>query len=172
LKKSADYKSILSECRETAIKQKLFGLCDDQNQQPAFTDINMENQGSKWIAYVENENQLPIQFTPIDNCVKFRREDKSLESTCDGILEFFDSIIFVELKIQRSDWISHGIEQLENTISLFEKYELLTQYTRKMAHLCNKKHPYFPYSQKDTMTKFKTLTGVRLRIESHIKISA
>jgi hypothetical protein len=80
--------------QETPRKDKLFGICDDENGTPAYTDVSNR---AKWIAEVINEDNKSIIFTPIDNCIiiyKSGTPDK--ESTCDGMLAFTHSLFLLD----------------------------------------------------------------------------
>ena len=56
-----------STCNEQELTHELFGVCDDQNGNKAYTDID---NNAKWIATVSNEAQINIEFIAIDNCIK------------------------------------------------------------------------------------------------------
>ena len=86
-----------TNCTEKPRKDKLFGICDDQDGEKAYShNATPEN----WIAIVVNNNEELVTFTAIDNCIiVFKPGTKDEESTCDGVLTWNDSIYLVELKI-------------------------------------------------------------------------
>ena len=125
---------------QKSINKPLFGLCDDQNNTPAYIDINDEN---NWIASIINPATKIILYTAIDNCIEIRRENGEMDNRCDCMLNYPENIIFVELKNKGSDWISEGINQIEVTITNFGKNHNLTVIKHKRAFVANKKHPNF-----------------------------
>lgn len=46
--------------------QSEFGLCDDPSPTPAYIDIDISHKDEKWIAIVDNSNEIEIIFTAID----------------------------------------------------------------------------------------------------------
>lgn len=154
-----------------SITDKLeFGICDDQPQKPAYLDFNNK---SKWIATVENANNILITFTAIDDCINIPMVDDKMPKRCDGMLTYESNLIFVELKernYKNQVWIEEGKEQLKNTIDLFLNNNI-KNYRSKKAYIANSKKPKFPYSHKETMQKFRNETGFMLTIEAKIKIS-
>jgi len=150
--------------------QPRFGLCDEPppSQKPAYIDIS--NEETKWIAVVENLNQIEVNFTAIDNCIAI---DESEGMRCDGMLTYHKHIIFIELKsrnYRNSIWIEEGEKQLENTINIFAKNHDMVNYKSKKAYIANGKKPKFQYAHKDRMQRFKNKTGFRLSIENTIII--
>ena len=57
---------------QTFSNHKQFGLCDEPPpaSNPAYID---EDNGSKWIAVVVNEDRYYVTFTAIDNCIVIKR---------------------------------------------------------------------------------------------------
>ncbi|ULJ59986.1 hypothetical protein [Wielerella bovis] len=84
---------------------KLFGLCDDDDNLPAYSD---SRQPEKWIATVLNPNGFGVQFYAIDKRIKIII-DGNEQSLCDGMLIFQEKLYLVELKVQRAEWINHAI---------------------------------------------------------------
>ncbi|HLO85174.1 MAG TPA: hypothetical protein VK203_09205 [Nostocaceae cyanobacterium] len=153
--------------------QSKFGLCDDlaPAKNPAYIDTEDCN---KWIAVVENNKELEVIFTAIDNCIEILRPDGKMASRCDGMLTYDGKIIFVELKQRNytnSVWIEDGEKQLRKTISVFIKDNDLDSYKSKKAYIANSKRPQFHYLHKDRMQNFRNDTGVILSIQNTIKIS-
>lgn len=119
-----------TKCKESSRRDKLFGICDDQNGTKAYTNATDD---AKWIARVINDNDLDISFTAIDNCIIVLQEGrKDKESTCDGMLTFSNSLYLVELKKQGTGgWLSDAKSQLENTIRLLRSRHNLEEYKYK-----------------------------------------
>lgn len=160
------------ESCQTTSDNKVFGLCDDSApaKKPAY--IN-EDEGSKWIAVVENEAKHPITFTAIDNCIEIRRADGKMEKRCDGMISYNKSIIFVELKqrsIKGSVWVKEAESQLKATIGVFEKTKFSKTFSIKKAYISNSDQPKFKVSQSRRMENFYTETGYVLRIEARIRV--
>ena len=158
---------------QSQINQPKFGLCDDPPplENPAYIDTV---DCSKWIAIVENTQEIEVIFTAIDKCIEILRSDGKMDSRCDGMLTYNNSIIFVELKARKytnSVWIDDGDRQLRKTIAVFINHNDLAIYKSKMAYIANSKKPQFPYSHKEKMQKFRTDTGFRLIIQNTIKVS-
>lgn len=153
-------------CQEQVRKDVLFGICDDQNNTPAYTTVST---AKTWIAKVENDENKSVIFTAIDNCIEIRRENGEMGNRCDGMLTYDQNIVFIELKDERSNWIPHAIEQLEATILQFNQADLLT-YRHRRAFACNKRHPNFHVINNELSQRFFTNHRVRLNIQATIKI--
>ena len=160
-----------STCQSQTNQYK-FGLCDDPNKDkdPAYIDTV---DCSKWIAIVENNQEIEVIFTAIDNCIEILRSDGTMDNRCDGMLTYNNHIIFVELKERnfRNKWVGKGEEQLKNTINVFIANHDLAIYKSKKAYIANNKKPTFQSSQITRMDKFKDETGFRLIIQNTIEIS-
>ena len=158
---------------QSQTNQPKFGLCDDPppSKDAAYIDTD---DCSKWIAIVENNQELEVIFTAIDNCIEILRSDGKMDNRCDGMLTYNSKIIFVELKERKSknsNWVGKGEEQLKNTISVFIANHDLAIYKFKIAYIANNKKPNFPSSQMERMDRFKDETGFRLIIQNTIKVS-
>jgi hypothetical protein len=157
---------------QSQTNQYKFGLCDDANKDkdPAYIDTV---DCSKWIAIVENNQEIEVIFTAIDNCIEILRSDGTMDNRCDGMLTYNNHIIFVELKERnfRNKWVGKGEEQLKNTINVFIANHDLAIYKSKKAYIANNKKPNFQSSQITRMDKFKDETGFRLIIQNTIEIS-
>lgn len=161
---------LLTDCKEPTRSQGLFGICDDQNNTAAYTDLVNPD---KWIAKVINEKNIEVSFTAIDNCILILKEGtKDKESTCDGMLTFENSIYLVELKKQiTGGWIPDAIDQLENTIKLITSRHTLKEFKYKKAFACNRKHPNFKTMDNEFSKRFFQRTnGFRIDVQSEIKI--
>lgn len=154
-------------CQEPPITAASFGIVDDQTSAKAYTDLeDPEN----WVAIVKNDQQVAVTFTAIDNCVEVLRPDGNMERRCDGMLTYAENIVFVELKDQRLGWMSDAIDQLEITISQFVDHHDMSQFRRRRAFACNKRHPNFAVIENETMKRFFRERGVRLNVQAEIVI--
>lgn len=159
-----------TDCEESSRNDKLFGICDDQNGQRAFTDTT---DYKKWIAKVINNNETDVKFTAIDNCIiVLKVGTKNKESSCDGMLTFSQSLYLVELKKQGTGgWIGDAKEQLENTIKLISKKHDLSNFKYKKAFACNKKHPNFTViDAAERKSFFERTNGFRFDTQAEIVI--
>jgi len=159
-----------STCREASKTESEFGICDDQNQTKAYTLTTNKN---KWIATVKNDNNKSVSFTAIDNCILVYKEGtKDKESTCDGMLNFTDSLYLVELKDKgHSGWKAEAVSQLENTIRLINEHHNLDTVKYKKAYACNKKFPVFRViDAAERKAFFHRTKGYRLDIQAEIVI--
>lgn len=151
--------------------KRTFGLCDDElpPHKHAYLD---ENDGSKWIAIVENGTQIEVKFVALDHCIKLLKPDGKKEDRCsDGLLEYDSAIIFVELTTAtHKKWKSDKDEQLRITISHFEKTKESKQYEIKKAYIANSNFRVLRPSYQSRMDKFLNDTGYDLRIENRIVI--
>lgn len=147
--------------------EALFGLCDDEDSKPAYISHNKE---IAWNATVVNDNNVDVMFTAIDNCIDIRRQDGNLESRCDGMLTYPDNIVFVELKNQRADWITDGINQLDATIDVYKANADILSIRKRRAVVVNKRHPHFQKLGNEMMQRFFSKHRVRLHIGGTIKI--
>lgn len=135
--------NFFDKTQKTSSSNSQFGLCNDQPpaENPAYID---EQNRSSWIGIVDNPVNKQVDFYPIDHCVplfrpKIAKEKnqilrkihtviiqcfniKELESRCDGVLRFSNSLFFVELKTRTSHkWLATGktvgsIERLDQSI--------------------------------------------------------
>ncbi len=159
-----------SPCKEAPRTDLVFGICDDQNGQKAYTDTTTR---SKWMATVKNNQPLEVVFTPIDNCMPiFKEGSKDQESTCDGMLTFKDSLYLIELKEkEKHAWKSEAFAQLSNTIRLLYANHDLSQFRYKKAFACNKRHPNFSVLDVETRKEFfKKTNGFRIDAQAEIVI--
>lgn len=156
---------------QTIINASVFGICDDPPPpaKPAYIDTINQN---KWIASVENINQRELTFVAIDNCIEIFRNDGNMDSRCDAMITFQDTIIFVELKDrQSSGWLAKGESQLRNIIGIFAANYDLSSYKSKIAYVSNKSKPNFQSGQMTRIQKFKNDTGFALKISTVITLS-
>jgi hypothetical protein len=157
-----------TNCTEKPRKDKLFGICDDQDGEKAYS---LSTTSDNWIAIVINNNEESVTFTAIDNCIiVYKPETKNEESTCDGALIWNDSIYLVELKIQATGgWLPKSIEQLENTIKLLSP-DFLEKFKYKKAYACNRKHPNFTTIDNELNKRFFREFGFRIDAQREIII--
>jgi hypothetical protein len=154
--------------QEPPINDVLFGLCDNEDGNVAFTDKTDKN---KWIATVENPDGLTLFFTAIDKGVI--KDDEYLgHKRCDGMLTSDKHLYFIELKNEREKWIPKGISQLESTIKLFEGAHprMKDLYAHRRAYVCNKRHLHFHRINNEEKIYFRTTYGFRLYIDAIISL--
>ncbi len=156
-------------CKEQEITNRKFGICDDEDGNKAYTNID---DSSKWVATVSNENNVKIGFTAIDNCIEvFKESSKDKESSCDGMLLFNKSLYLVELKNQATGgWLPKAIDQLKNTIKLMNNNDIIEGITYKKAYACNRKHPNFQVIDHERKRRFYSETGFRIDAQAEIVI--
>lgn len=161
-----------TDCKESPKTDSLFGLCDDENGEKAYTDIENNN---KWIAIVENGTQKPISFTAIDNCLEiFKEGTNDKESTCDGMLTFGQHLYLVELKNTPSGgWKLDAFKQLENTVKLIQLNPKFVEFKYKKAFACNRrrKYPRFTTIDNERNKRFFMNYGFRIGIQIKIVIN-
>ncbi len=157
------------ECREKPRTDEKFGICDDGNQQKAYTDLSCPPQ---WVAEVSNQCKKQVDFYALDNCISFYKDDSISEKykICDGMLVFNDSLYLVELKDSRTGSIPKAKEQLESTIENLKKSADLSRFRKKKAYICNRKHPNFRIIEHSEKQEFHSNTGFRLVINAKIVI--
>ena len=159
-----------TDCKEDTRKEKQFVICDDQNGTKAYTDTT---DSTKWIAIVKNVKEIDVSFTAIDNCIiVFKEGTKDIESSCDGMLTFAESLYLVELKKQGTGgWISDAKGQLENTIRLISENHDLSSFRYKKAFACNRKHPSFTVIDiAERRSFFERTRGFRIDVQAEIVI--
>ena len=154
-----------AKCQTENIRDKEFGICDDEDENektPAYVD---SAQPEKWVAVVKNMSEKSINFTAVDNCVEIMREDGTPDFRCDAMLTNEDNIVFVELKEQMAGWITHAVdEQLQTTIDNFKTNHDISKYRHKRAFVCNKKYPNFRVNYKGKMDAFYKKNHIRLNL--------
>lgn len=156
-------------CKEADRTDLIIGICDDQDNTKAYTDITDKN---KWIAVIKNNSGLSVSFTPIDNCIIILKEgSQNKESTCDGMITFHESLFLIELKVQNSGgWKSKALEQLENTVKLLLKNHDLSNIKYKKVFACNRKHPNFYVIDNEKNKRFFKSYGFRIDVQAEIVI--
>jgi hypothetical protein len=150
--------------------EDVFGICDDPppSEDPAYLDFTDD---SKWIAWVDNEKGKVITFTAIDHCIDIKRPNGEKESTCDGLLQYDTTLMFVELKDRDSKgWLGKARDQLQITIDKYKTDVGLTGYTRFYSYASNKQRPHFKAANSVFTEMFKDNTGFVLIIDPVIKI--
>jgi hypothetical protein len=146
------------EEHKTHSNKELFGLCDDDNDLPAYIDEDLGNKDSKWIALVNNDSHKEVDFYPIDHCIELKRPDGNDAQKCEGIVCYGDSyIIFTELKNKNSSWLSKAMDQIIETMSFFfNDYD--SRSYRIKAWICNKQLTNQNYFQQINEFKDRTKT--------------
>jgi len=155
---------LVNTCKEPARTDSIFGLCDDQNGEKAYSTID---NASKWIATVKNDKNIELVFTPIDNCL-IKSYELEGRGRCDGLLTSPDHLYFIELKDVAKSWISEAVEQLESTINLFKENHDITTFRHKKAFACNKQHGHFHHFDNESNLAFFRKHKVRIDIQAEI----
>jgi hypothetical protein len=97
---------------------------------------------SKWIAIVNNPVREIVSFYAIDNCVLILRPNDEMESRCDGLLLYSNTLIFIELKSREGgQWLKKGREQLTTIVNLFKSDYNSYTYDKVEAYVCNSLRP-------------------------------
>lgn len=144
-----------------------FGICDNQNQSPAFCTVDNE---VRWGAEVLNQTKKNVRFVAIDNCIDIRRPNGDMERRCDAMLTYEDGIDFVELKDVARGSIADGAEQIFITLRVFTRFHDLKQFRRRRAFICNIQHPNFRRINLETKQRFESEFGMRLFVQHDIVI--
>ncbi len=153
-------------CQEPSINESLFGICDNQNDEKAYTNINNP---AIWIATVKNDRNINLVFTAIDKCV-IKDHEESGRGRCDGMLTSNDHLYFIELKDQARNWKKGAIEQLESTIKFFIDNHDISAFKHKKAFACNKQHKHFQEIDHELSLRFFRTYGVRIDAQAEIII--
>ncbi len=156
-------------CKSTTSKDK-FGLCDDPPpaNNPAYID---EDSSEQWIAEVENKSEIPVDFHAIDNCIEILRPNGEMESRCDCMLHYNNSLVFAELKDRGyRGWISKGSKQISNTLRIFKENYNIEEFDKVEAYVCNKQRPLAITGFNTTVQRFKDETRLTLKPDRNIKI--
>ena len=151
-------------CQEPSLNHDLFGLCDDQNGDKAYTNIN---DPAKWTAIVKNDNRRDLIFIAIDKCV-IKDNEEAGRGRCDGMLTSSEHLFFIELKDEKKGWITGAIEQLESTIQFFIANHDISIYKHKKAYACNKRHRHFQEIDNELKKQFFRTYKVRLDVQGKI----
>ena len=151
-------------CQEPPIKEKLFGICDDENGEKAYTNTD---DNLKWIATVKNEKQKELVFTAIDKCV-IKDDEQQGRGRCDGMLTSSELIYFIELKNKARSRIIDAIDQLESTIKFFIENHDTSKFRHKKAFTCNKHHKPFKVIDNELNSRFFRTYGFRIDAQAEI----
>lgn len=155
-------------CQQSCTEDS-FGLVDFKTEKHARISLD---EPDKWVARVENPNAVNVTFTAIDGCGDFvSGQLPKKQRICDCILIYSKAIIFVELKDGKENWVPDAKDQMEQSITLFRQHHDLEQmFSKRVAHLCNRQHPYYQHTKKSEMEQFYQTHKVRLNISATIKI--
>lgn len=163
-----------SGCKHSSSK-KTFGLCDDidasgSTSSPAYID---EQNGSNWIATIDNHHKDKIDFYAIDNCLVFPLTAGKPSKRCDGMLISGNKIAFVELKSRNEDgakWVADAEEQIRSAITFFKTTDDADKYKIKRAYIVNNMRPQSRTSQAQRMERFLDETEYRLFVKARIAL--
>lgn len=159
-----------ADCQTTTGAMK-FGLYDAEDKTPVkiiFTDEEI------WNATVLNCNSKEILITAIDNCIDVFKQNGEMDTRCDCLLTYGNTILFVELKNKRGSWQSEGLAQIENIakIMISENPTFYNQFTKRKAIVANRKYqsPAFQESNKEQRQEFWSKYRMRIQFETTIDI--
>ena len=126
---------------------------------------------TNWIATVKNPVAgREITFKPVDGCIEILKGNGKLKTSCDGMLLYEQTIIFVELKDKKdpsTKWVAKGEDQLKETIKEFVAAHGRAGKTLR-AFLCNKQQPTTQESHATIINRFAKAVNVLLRVEAEI----
>ena len=144
--------------------EPFFGLVD----LPPAT-ISLDNE-TNWNAEIDNSAQsFTITLTAIDGCIEIPRAEGE---RCEAMITYDNAIMFIELKDRDSGrWAGKARDQLENSIRLYDRDADLGVFTRKYAHIANKRRPYFKSGGSSFFQEFEDRTDFVLRVSYEIKIT-
>ena len=160
-----------NEENKQSTNASIFGLCDDNDKQPAYLDTSNR---TNWIGIIENKQEIEIVFYPIDNSVEIKREDGTDAQRCEGIVSYDNlrNLLFVELKDRRlvpADWLHDASEQIKESMRFFfDNYEK-EQFSKIRAWICNKQLTNQNYWQKIKQFK-KDTNGVVLYVQKNLSL--
>lgn len=133
---------------------KVLGICDPEGERPAHTTSG--NEGLKWIAIIQNPQNMGVQFVPIDKNILIYRANGDMEKTCDGMILYGPNICFVELKdVRVGGWLSEAIGQLAKTIEIFNLNHNYRDFEKRHAYPANCRHPQFQCSCREQLQEFR-----------------
>ncbi|HEV3412222.1 MAG TPA: hypothetical protein VG101_07080 [Puia sp.] len=150
--------------------EKVFWICDDPppSANRAYLDFSDD---TKWFAWVDNDKEKNVTFTAIDHCIEIKRPNGETESSCDCMLQYDTTLIFVELKDRDSGrWLGKARDQLQITIDKYKSNVGLNGYTRFYSYVANRQRPYFNAASPALAEQFEDDTGFVLVIDHFIKI--
>lgn len=154
--------------------EEKIGICDPEGERPAYSTSD-ENSPDKWVATIKNAGNVNIQFIPVDKNIVYYRDDGQKESSCDGMILYNNdsSICFVELKdVRTSGWISDAVNQLRETITVFNKNHNYRNFSDRTAYAANCCHPNFQTSCRERLQEFRSQTHFRLAPQATIEIKS
>ncbi len=159
-----------AEC-QVLTKEKRFGLFDAEDTSPV--QIKLVDEKS-WNAIVINDNCVELIFTAIDNCVEMLRDDGEMDSRCDAMLIYNNTLLFIELKNKRDSWQSLGLSQIEATIKrmIVEHQVFYNGFAKRKAIVANAKYrfPCFQEVNLEQREYFMKNYKTRIQFEAEIII--
>ena len=145
-----------------------FGVMDNSKAYIVKSDVSSCN------AIIIN-NIFKLNFVPVDNHIKLRRENGEIAKRCDCMLyddNKTEIIIFIELKQRKDaeDAFSDGKEQLNETISFFKVSHPDHICKKKCAFVANSVSPSVSPVHNTSIYKFLNETGFVLYVKHNIDI--
>lgn len=135
-----------------------FGIGDD-GKLAYTTSIDSELR----IGVVKNPSERLVQFTPLDHNLPAKKNGKDEESLCDGMLHIEETkeIDFVEIKTGHVNATHDAIEQLQNTITIFNSVHVAKDFNTRRAFVIDKHH-HFNCSDKQLLQHFYNVYHFRV----------
>lgn len=156
---------------QSQTNKKIFGLYDAEDKTPAIVTFDED---LNWNATVLNEEEKEVLFTAIDNCIEMLRENGEMENRCDGILQYDNVLLFVELKNKREAWQAEGLAQIEVTIRRIKEANetFYLSFSKRKAIVANAQNqkPNFQVANMEQREYFMREYKVRLQFEAEIII--
>lgn len=151
-------KAGVKPCKSTTRSQR-FGIIDNLPEQgePAFIQEYREDEWDVIVAK-QTASDYEVIFKAIDNCLEFPEPENANEENkkCDGMLVFYDYLIFVEIKYQSGrKYTEEAMRQLSRTIQVFQQSHDLNKYNIRKAYVSNSAKPKAPIITETTREKFK-----------------
>lgn len=151
--------------------EEVFGICDEPppSKDPAYLNFS---DVAKWIACVDNSKKKNINLTAIDHCIEIKKNNNDTESSCDCMLQYDTTLLFVELKDRdsRHGWVGKARNQLKITINTYKAEVGLNGYNQYYGYIANRKKPNFHSAGPELAEKFENDTGFLLIVNPVIKI--
>ena len=159
------------EC-QTITKVKRFGLFDAEDQTPALIKFDDEE---SWNATVINDNSTELLFTAIDNCIEILRNNGEMDSRCDVMLTYENTLLLIELKNKRDSWQQEGLSQIESTLKriMIENPAFYNGFKKRKAIVANAKYqfPSFQAANLEQREYFWRSYRARVQFDSEIVIN-
>ena len=122
--------------------QDEFYIFDEQNQTPVKLLLDSHGIEHGYIV-VNNDLHLSVGFIPVDNKIKFYRDDGTEDNVCDALVFTDRRVTFIEIKDVKGRWKAVAKKQVEATIAYYN-LSYPEEKRRKQAYLCNVAKEFSP----------------------------